>query len=144
MAYSLMPDKMSLELDKKAPTIKRRISTIKKLSEMGWKIGLRFDPLIYGKNWKDYYRELHEEIYSSLNLNTVHSISYGPLRFPSAMYNKIFDLYPEEKLFTGPFEQNNKVISYKKEVEEEMTDYCQSISLKHLPKSIIFKCNYEN
>ena len=60
------------------------------------------------------------------------------------MYNKIFDLYPEEKLFAGPFEKNNKVISYKKEVEEEMTEYCLSISLKHLPKSIIFKCNYEN
>ena len=144
IAFSLMPDKMSLELDNKAPTIKRRIEAIKRLSEIGWKIGLRFDPLIYGKKWKDYYKELHENIYSSINLNSVHSISYGPLRFPSYMYKKIFNLYPEEKLFTGPFDQNQKEISYKKDIEKEMTDYCLSISLKFLPKSIVFKCGYDN
>ena len=144
IAFSLMPNQMSLQLDKKAPTIKRRIATIKKLSKIGWKIGLRFDPLIYGKNWKVHYKKLHEDIYNSINLENVHSISYGPLRFPSAMYKKIFNLYPDEKLFAGPFEKNQKVISYKKSIEEEMTQYCHGISMKFLPKSMIFKCNYEN
>ena len=144
IAFSLMPNQMSLQLDNKTPTIKRRIATIKTLSKIGWKIGLRFDPLIYGKNWKGHYRDLHEEIYNSINLNSVHSISYGPLRFPSAMYKKIFNLYPDEKLFVGPFEKNQKVISYKKNIEEEMTQYCHEISTKFLHKSMIFKCNYEN
>ena len=144
VAFSLMPNQMSLQLDKKAPTIKRRIATIKKLSKIGWKIGLRFDPLIYGKNWKEHYKDLHEEIYNSINLKSVHSISYGPLRFPSAMYKKIFNLYPDEKLFVGPFEKNQKVISYNKNIEEEMTQYCNEISTKFLPKSMIFKCNYEH
>jgi len=144
IAFSLMPNQMSLQLDKKAPTIKRRIATIKKLSKIGWKIGLRFDPLIYGKNWKEHYKKLHEDIFNSINLENVHSISYGPLRFPSAMYKKIFNLYPDEKLFAGPFEKNQKVISYKKSIEEEMTQYCHEISMKFLPKNMIFKCNYEN
>jgi hypothetical protein len=60
------------------------------------------------------------------------------------MYKKIFNLYPDEKLFAGPFEKNQKVISYKKSIEEEMTQYCHEISMKFLPKSMIFKCNYEN
>ena len=56
--------KISIALDKKAQTIKRRIATIKTLSALGWKIGLRFDPLIFGDSWKDEYQDLHENIFT--------------------------------------------------------------------------------
>ena len=52
IAYSLMPEAMSLKLDNKAPSIERRIETMFSLARQGWKIGLRFDPLIHGKNWQ--------------------------------------------------------------------------------------------
>ena len=143
VAFSLMPHQMSQKLDKSAPTIKRRIEAMKKLSGLGWKIGLRFDPLIYGKDWKIHYRNLHQHIFDSINLNSIHSISYGPLRFPKAMYKKIFNLYPDEKLFTGPFHLTNNQVAYNKEVEEEMINFCLKISLEFVPESIIFRCTYE-
>ena len=135
-----MPDKISLALDKKAPTIKRRIATIKTLSALGWKIGLRFDPLIFGDSWKDQYQDLHENIFNVINISSIHSISYGPLRFPIAMYKKINSMYQNEKLFVGPFEQNQSEVSYKQEIEEEMTEFCKNISLNFAPESLIFNC----
>ena len=141
VAYSLMPELMSNSLDNKAPLISKRISVISELASKGWKIGLRFDPLIHGENWKELYRELLEHIYNNISLDCLHSVSFGPLRFPKRMFKDIFKLYPKEPLFTSPLSLNNKIISYDMEIEEEMTSYCKDISLKYVNKNRIFKCS---
>ena len=68
LAYSLMPELMSNSLDNKAPSISKRIRVISELASKGWKIGLRFDPLIHGENWKELYKELLENIYKNIFL----------------------------------------------------------------------------
>ena len=51
IAYSLNPDVLVKEFEQKTPSLEKRINSIKFLQESGWKIGLRFDPLInYSKN----------------------------------------------------------------------------------------------
>ena len=141
LAYSLMPELMSSSLDNKAPSISKRINVISELASKGWKIGLRFDPLIHGQNWKELYRELLENIYKNISLDCLHSVSFGTLRFPKRMFKDIFKLYPNEPLFTSPLSLNNKMISYDIEIEQEMTSYCKNISLRYINEDQIFKCS---
>ncbi len=141
LAYSLMPELMSNSLDYKAPSISKRIRVISELASKGWKIGLRFDPLIHGKNWKELYKELLENIYNKISLNDLHSVSFGSLRFPKRMFKDIFKLYPHESLFTTPLSLKNKMISYDIEIEEEMTSFCKNLSLKYINEDQIFKCS---
>ena len=141
LAYSLMPELMSNSLDNKAPSISKRIHAISELASKGWKIGLRFDPLIHGENWKKLYKELLENIYNNISLDCLHSVSFGTLRFPKRMFKDIFKLYPNEPLFTSPLSLNNKMISYDIEIEEEMTSYCKNLSLRYINKDQIFKCS---
>ena len=68
MAYSLIPDLMSSSLDNKVPSISKRIQVISDLALRGWRIGLRFDPLIHGKDWKFLYEDLLEKVYNSIPL----------------------------------------------------------------------------
>jgi spore photoproduct lyase len=140
IAYSLMPEAISVKLDNKAPSIKRRIETMSSLARQGWKIGLRFDPLIHGKNWQKLYQGLIEDVFKAIPQHSIHSVSFGPLRFPKAMYRDIFKLYPEEPLFSGPLDHERPVVAYKKEIEEEMTEFCQQMFAKFIPGSIIFRC----
>ena len=140
VAYSLMPEKISKQLDTKTPSIEKRIVAMKKLAQIGWKIGLRFDPLIHGKDWKSLYSELHEEIFNSIPLNSIHSISYGTLRFPKSMFKKIHNHHPHEKLFSGPFNFGLPEIGYIDEIEQEMIEYCSKISMNIVPETTIFKC----
>ena len=140
IAYSLMPEKISKQIDLKAPSINRRILSIKKLADLGWKIGIRFDPLIHGKDWKSLYKELHDNVFKNIPLNSIHSISYGTLRFPKSMFKKIHRLHSDEKLFSGPFTFGQPEIGYKIEIEEEMIEFCKNISSKILPETIIFRC----
>ncbi len=141
LAYSLMPELMSSSLDNKAPSISKRIRVISELASRGWKIGLRFDPLIHGKNWKKLYQELLDNIYNNISLDSLHSVSFGSLRFPKRMFKDIFKLYPNEPLFTGPLSHKNKMISYDIEIEEEMTSFCKNLSLKYVNEDQIFKCS---
>ena len=141
LAYSLMPELMSKALDNKAPSISKRINVISELSSRGWKIGLRFDPLIHGKNWKELYQDLLDNIYQSISIENLHSVSFGSLRFPKRMFKDIFKLYPKEPLFAGPLSLNKKMISYDIEIEEEMTSFCKNLSLKYINKDQMFKCS---
>ena len=56
------------------------------------------------------------------------------------MYKKINNMYQNEKRFVGPFEQNQSEVSYKQEIEDEMTEFCKNLSLNFAPKSLIFNC----
>jgi spore photoproduct lyase len=110
------------------------------LAAKGWRIGLRFDPLIHGKNWKKLYKELFEKVFGSVPLKSIHSVSFGALRFPKQMFKNIMKLYPEEKLFSGPLSNNDGIVSYDHDIEEEMISFCQDITTRYIDKSKIFKC----
>ena len=141
VAYSLMPNLMSKVLDNKTPSILKRINTMSYLATKGWKIGLRFDPLIHGKNWEKLYKELLDNIYNTIPSHSIHSVSFGPLRFPKEMFKDIFKLYPETPLFSGPLSQHKGVISYDLKIEEEMTSFCSNITQNYIDKSKIFNCS---
>ena len=141
VAYSLMPNLMSKVLDNKTPSVSKRINAMSHLAEKGWKIGLRFDPLIHGKNWEKLYKELLENIYNTIPSYSIHSVSFGPLRFPKEMFKDIFKLYPETPLFSGPLFQHKGVVSYDLKIEEEMTSFCSNITQNYIDKSKIFNCS---
>jgi spore photoproduct lyase len=141
VAYSLMPNLMSKVLDNKTPSILKRINAMSHLAAKGWKIGLRFDPLIHGKNWEKLYKELLENIYNTIPSYSIHSVSFGSLRFPKEMFKDIFKLYPETPLFSGPLSQHKGVVSYDLKIEEEMTSFCSNITQNYIDKSKIFNCS---
>ncbi len=138
VAFSLMPEVMALALDHKAPSIKRRIEAMKTLSQKGWRIGLRFDPLIYGKNWKDLYSDLLTEIFEQLPSESIHSITYGALRFPKKMHKIVSASHPNSKLFVRLFQNDNGIMTYGKEIENDMIKYCTRLSLNYVSEKLIF------
>lgn len=141
IAYSLMPDVMSKSLDNKTPSVQKRIEAMSSLASKGWKIGLRFDPLIHGKNWKILYEELINKVFRSIPKETIHSVSFGALRFPKEMFKDIIKLYPDEILFSGPLSQKKEIVSYDNNIEEEMIEFCEDLTARYVNESQIFKCS---
>ena len=140
VAFSLSPKKIANILDKKAPSISRRINALKQLAKAGWSVGLRFDPLIYCADWETMYSELIAEIMHDLNPRSLHSVSYGPLRFPKDMYKKIFTLHPNEKLFSFPMKEKAGIISYGTEIEDLMSKFIKNELNKYTSQNKIFRC----
>ena len=140
VAYSLLPRNIAKQLDRKAPSIGKRLSAMENLAKIGWKIGLRFDPLIFGKNWENLYSELISDIFKRVDCNAVHSVTFGPLRFPKEMFKNLIKLNPESKLLSGSLSLRGKNISYKKQVELEMANFCEGLIKSYAPNVTFFNC----
>lgn len=140
VAFSFTPDEISREIELKVPSVKKRIAAMKKVAEKGWKIGLRFDPLIYHVEFKSLYQNLMTSLFQAVNVNHLHSISVGALRFPEKMYQTIKNLYPNDKLLAHPLYRQNKVFSYQKELEQTMKKIIYDLLKNYIDTTLIFEC----
>lgn len=77
MSFSLNALPVAKKWEKKAPTVKKRIEAAKKLSDLGYEIRIRIDPMVPINNWEKHYKDL-------LNLMFVdfipERITFGSLR----------------------------------------------------------------
>ena len=88
IAYSMNPQSIIQEFEQKTPNFQRRLDSLKRIQNNGWKIGLRFDPIfISEKNIKDYY-DFVEKIFSTLKGSLVHSVTIGRFRMSQAFSQK--------------------------------------------------------
>ncbi len=140
VAFSLSPDDVAEKLEHKAPPLQKRLDAMVKLQEQGWQLGLRFDPLIYQQHYQHDYRQLFDQVFSRIDVDNIHSVSLGVFRLPEKYYKKIYKLYPEERLFASPLQQTNGMVSYRQDLETEMTEQCQQMLLDYIPKEKYFPC----
>ncbi|NNE38780.1 MAG: DNA photolyase [Gammaproteobacteria bacterium] len=140
IAYSLLPDQLAKALDHKAPNIFRRLSAIRKLQDHGWKIGLRFDPLIYDSDMETIYEDFFSEIASQIDAKKIHSISIGTFRLPSSYFNTLAGYYPTDKLILSPLKNSNKMVSYEQDIKKKMLTYCYEQIHRHFDEKIIYPC----
>jgi len=140
VAYSFTPAEVSTALEHKVPAYKRRLEALRKLSDQGWNIGLRFDPLIYQENYQDQYRRLFRDVFADIDVSRIHSVSFGNFRLPKKFFGKITRLYPDEKLFAGPLKSSKGLVSYNTSLESEMMEFCSRELLNYIPKTALFPC----
>ena len=150
VAFSFTPENISRQLEQGVPTLAKRIDAMRRLSGHGWKLGLRFDPLIYSDDFRSSYPELFKTIFSQLPAEAFHSVSLGAMRLPKPFFNTMQKMFPDEKLFAGPFSSANQqskdngnksnLISYSPNIERGLLDFSTQELLKYIPEDIFFPC----
>ncbi|MGB3478759.1 MAG: three-Cys-motif partner protein TcmP [bacterium] len=58
MSFSLNALPVAKKWEKKAPTVKKRIEAAKRLSDLGYEIRIRIDPMVPISNWEKHYKDL--------------------------------------------------------------------------------------
>lgn len=140
IAFSFTPENIYTQLENKVPTIAKRLEAMKKLQQQGWKLGLRFDPIIYDDNYRKQYASLFETVFGFLDVSKVHSVSMGAFRLPEPYYRKMQKLFPEEKLFAARLNKQDGMVSYGQKLEESMLSDCENLLLNFIPGSIYYRC----
>jgi DNA repair photolyase len=140
VAFSFTPEEIAAAIEDKAPVVEKRIEAMQKLQDHGWQLGLRFDPLIYHYDYQRQYQRLFAQIFSRVDVKALHSVSLGVFRLPEKFFKKMSTLYPQEKLFAGPLEKKQGMVSYRVEIEQEMMNTCTEMLLNYIPKRIFFPC----
>ena len=141
VAYSFTPEEIARVLEHKAPSVQRRLEAMLKLQEAGWRLGLRFDPLIYEDGYSEKYHHLFQNVFSRLNIDNVHSVSLGSFRLPKDYFRSIQRQYPDEALFASPLAEENGMMAYRQDIQTKMLEFCSRAILSHIPKEKFFPCH---
>ena len=67
IAYSFTPDRFSRKYEIGVPNVEKRIKSLANLSSMGWKVGIRLDPIICYEGWEEDYCELTKNIFKKID-----------------------------------------------------------------------------
>jgi len=141
VAYSFTPTEIAKVLEHKTPSIQKRVNAMVKLQNAGWKLGLRFDPLIYESDYQAKYERLFDFVFEHIDICNLHSVSMGSFRLPKNFFRTVQKLYPDEILFASPFEENDGMVAYQKKTLDEMFTFCSDLLLNRIPKEIFFPCH---
>lgn len=140
VAYSFTPSAIQEALEHKTPSVEKRIQALKQLQTQGWKIGLRFDPLIKASNFQALYTDMFDNIFDQLDCESIHSVSLGPFRLPKPFFKKLVTLYPDEAMLSERFENRGNMVSYPEEEEASMISWCSEQILKRVSEEQFFPC----
>jgi len=140
VAFSLNPENVAKSLEHKAPPLKARLSAIEKLARAGWKIGLRFDPLIHFQDDIETYEQFISLVFERIPAESIHSVTLGTFRSPKNVFKKMESLYPEEPLFMGNLQLKNGAIGYAEEIESALFSNVEERILRFIPSAKYFPC----
>ena len=113
-----------------------------RLMEAGWPVGLRFDPVVYHRDYQSAFSELLRRVFSRIDPARLHSVSLGSFRLTRDHYRTVTRLYPEEPLFAQELALDNGIISYPLEREREMIEYCEQQLLQFIPADSYHPCEW--
>lgn len=140
VAFSFTPRELSEVVEHQVPSVATRLQAMRELARHGWRLGLRFDPLLYGKDFRNRYRALFRSAFEIVPLEAIHSVSLGAFRLPRDFFGRMTRLYPDESLFAGPLEQRGRMVSYHPEIEAEMRSFCEEELAQYLPPDRLHLC----
>jgi spore photoproduct lyase len=137
-AFSFTPSPIWNALERGVPPVELRIEKAAELARRGWRVGLRFDPLVYVPDFAERYGELFRDVFAAIPREAIHSVGMGAFRLPHGYFHRLRRLYPEEKLFAAPFEDREGMTSYPGALEDELRSTCRGFLLEYVPESILF------
>jgi spore photoproduct lyase len=117
-----------------------RLNAIVKLQDSGWKIGLRFDPILYFEGYKCAYQSLFKTVFKKIALSSLHSVTLGTFRLPIPIYGNMKKILPSSFLLAQVQEQK-QLVSYPTSIQQEMLEFCKFTLLKYIPQEKLFCCS---
>ncbi|MCB1156299.1 MAG: hypothetical protein H7A25_03500 [Leptospiraceae bacterium] len=132
MAWTLSPQEVIRNIEKRTPSLKKRLESIRQAVETGWKVRLCFDPVIYVPDWKKIYSEMIIETLSTLPSDKLVDVSLGVFRVNSEYLRNMKEVNSSKILFF-PFEKREGFSSYPQELQDTMMNYLKEIVLRFIP-----------
>jgi spore photoproduct lyase len=138
LAWTLSPETVQKNFEHKTPSLTQRISCIKKALDRGFKVRLCFDPLIYSKDWYLHFSETVEKTFSEIPAGKIHDVGMGVFRISRDYLKRMRKNRPDSVITQYPYEYDNGVYHYGKELTDRMVSEACDILSKHVPAEKIY------
>jgi spore photoproduct lyase len=98
IAWSLNTKRNIAKYEPGTASLSRRIESARKACEAGYFLAFHFDPIIIYNGWKEDYKLLIYELFSSIDPDRVVWISMGGFRYTPAFKDVLREKFPDEEL----------------------------------------------
>ncbi len=133
LAWTISPSEISEKIEKKAPSLEARLTSIRSAIDTGWKVRICLDPILRVKDWKAIYSEFIGLLSERLNLNSIFDLSLGTFRMNSEFLSNIQTLRTDASLLYYPFVKHNGIASYSVDESQEMVQFLRNLLLEKMP-----------
>jgi spore photoproduct lyase len=140
IAMSFTSHEAGARWEHKVPSIDKRLEALQKLQLAGWRVALRFEPLILDSLGLTPYENLFAQVFAKLDAKKIHSVSSGLFRMPIDFHKRIVKLYPDEELFARPTTTADGMIALKSEDESLQLVAIEKILLSHVSPQQYYRC----
>lgn len=89
VCFSIVPEKIRKKYESNTDCINKRISAMGRCADFGYKVGIRFEPIINIEDLKIEYEELMKKILEVVPVKNIYSISFGVIRFTHELIKKL-------------------------------------------------------
>lgn len=138
IASSLSPEPVAAAVEEGAPSLAKRVDALKKLQEHGWRIGIRFDPIIWHQNYLEHYAQMIDLVFNQLDTKAIDSVTVGGFRLPKGFYKTMQRLHPEHWLFSAGLCEADGMIQYTADIENEAFSFIQRQCLNYISDDKLF------
>ncbi len=142
VAFSLNPDDVIASVELGTPNLMKRLNAIEQLQKAGWRVGLRFDPVVWHQDFEKTYTKFFDDVFNIVDVEKVDSITLGSVRLPKDFHKIMSKLYPEHWLFKAGMELNQEnMVTYTESVSQQLLGFCESEVIKHANSEKLFIYN---
>jgi len=117
-AFSLNPQELIDKYEFWTSSLEDRIKSINILLQKGYKVWLRFLPLLPVKNYKEIYTKFVEEIKKQIDMSKISSTFVSGLLYTKSDYNNILKKYPKLDILYRLKEEDWVFIREEKEIRK--------------------------
>lgn len=100
ISWSINPQVLCAE-NEKAASLRERLEAASLCEKNNYPLGFHIDPIVHFPNWREEYRRLIEELFSTVNGESIRWISMGSLRFSPSIIPIVKSRFPGSKIFLG-------------------------------------------
>ena len=140
IAMRFSPELQSQKWENRVPSITKRIDALAKLQKAGWKVALRFEPVIVEEDSHLAYKELFQHVFSGLDVDMLHSVSSGVFRMPVDFHKNIVKQYPDEELFSRKMELEDGMLSLKPIGKKDEFEKIETSLKSFIPEEKFYHC----
>lgn len=142
VSFSLSADEQAREYDREAPGVVQRLNAMTRLKDLGFKLAVHFDPIIYSADFDEQFARIVQTVNEQIPLDYFEYFSLGVVRFAKDVFKEARRNYPDSALFARQFIQGeDQKMRYVRPFRLGLLEKAREILKKHgCPDEKIYFC----
>jgi len=141
LAWSLLPDSIAREMDRKAPPLAKRLEAVRQATEAGWQVRLAFEPIVWQHAYATCYPAFIHEVFSVVDPAKIREVNVDLFRINRDFLERMKRNRPEPVLYY-PYQIKEGLATYDDATAQALKRVLKEALSHYLPPEKCFFQTY--